>query len=61
LEEDGKVYKGDEVSNSLAAKILIERGVAKPKVWKSSKLSRLKHFSMSGEEKVLMFSSFNSV
>jgi hypothetical protein len=33
----------------------------KPKVGKSSKLSRLKHLSMSGEEKMSMLSSFKSV
>jgi hypothetical protein len=61
LEEDGKFCKGDEVSTSLAEKFLIERGVVKPKVGKSSKLSRLKHFPMSGEEKMSMFCYFNSV
>ena len=61
MEEDGKVYKGDEFSTSLAAKVLTERGVVKPKVGKPSKLSRLKYFSMSGEENMSMFSSFNSV
>jgi hypothetical protein len=35
LEEDGKVYKGDEFSTSLAAEILTGGGVAKPKVGKS--------------------------
>jgi hypothetical protein len=41
LEEDGKVYKVDVVSTFLAAKVLTERGVAKPKVGKSSKISRM--------------------
>jgi hypothetical protein len=45
----------------LATKFLTERGVAKPNVGKSSKLSRLKHFSISGEENISMFSYFTSV
>jgi hypothetical protein len=45
----------------LAANFLTEIGVAKPKVGKYSKLSRLKHFSISGEEKISMFYSFNSI
>ena len=53
--------KGDEVSTSLVEKVLTERGVAKPKVGKSSKLSRLKHFSISGKDNISMFYSFNSV
>jgi hypothetical protein len=44
MEEDGKLCKGDEVSNSLAASILTGSGVEKSKLGKSSKLSRLKHF-----------------
>jgi hypothetical protein len=61
LEEDGKFYKGDEFSTSLAEKILTGGGVTKPKVGKYSKLLRLKHLSMSGEEKISMISSFKSV
>jgi hypothetical protein len=61
LEEDGKVCKGDEVSTYLAVKFLTESGVVNPKVGKSSKLSRLKHFSMSGEENMSMLSSFKLV
>jgi hypothetical protein len=45
----------------LVAKVLTKRGVAKPKVGKSSKLSRLKHFSISGEGNISMFSYFNLV
>jgi hypothetical protein len=58
LEEDGKVCKGDEVSTSFTAKVLTKSGVAKPKEGKSSKLSRLKHLSMSREEKMSMFFFF---
>jgi hypothetical protein len=58
LEEDGKVYKGDEVSFSLATGILTGGGVSKPKVGKSSILSRLNHFTMLGEEIISKLSSF---
>jgi hypothetical protein len=61
LEEYGKTYKWDEVSTSLATKNLRGGGVEKPKLGKSSRLSRLKHFSMSGEEGMSMLSSFKSI
>jgi hypothetical protein len=45
----------------LAEKVLTERGVEKPNVGKSLKLSRLKHFSILGEENISMVSYLNLV
>jgi hypothetical protein len=61
LEEDGKLCRGEEVCFSSAIEILTGGGVEKPKVGKSSRLSRLNHFTISGEEIISKLSYFKLV